>query len=85
MFLWVKMLEEHLRGGKSKKQLEEIIDHTPTALDHLYDRNWMKITHLPDNDRLRAFLILRWAAFALRPLTILEITECWEMKACRFE
>jgi ankyrin repeat protein len=75
MFLWVKMLEEHLRSGKNKKQLEETIDQAPTALDHLYDRNWMKIFHLPDKDKLRALSILRWAAFALRPLTILEITE----------
>jgi ankyrin repeat protein len=75
MFLWVKMLEEYLRSGKNKKQLEETIDQAPTALDHLYDRNWMKISYLPDKDRLRAFSILRWAAFALRPLTILEVTE----------
>ena len=75
MFLWVKMLEEHLRSGKNKKQLEETIDQAPTALDHLYDRNWMKISHLPDKDKLRAFSILRWVAFALRPLTIVEITE----------
>ncbi|RDW85385.1 hypothetical protein BP5796_03710 [Coleophoma crateriformis] len=75
MFLWVKMLEGDLRGGKNKKQLEETIDHAPTALDHLYDRNWMKISHLQDKDRLRVFSILRWAAFSLRPLTILELTE----------
>ena len=37
MFLWVKMLEEQLRSGKNKKQLEETIDQTPTALDRLYD------------------------------------------------
>jgi ankyrin repeat protein len=75
MFLWVKMLEEHLRSGKNKKQLEETIDQAPTVLDRLYDRIWMKISYLPDKDKLRALSILRWAAFALRPLTILEITE----------
>ncbi|KAH7308871.1 hypothetical protein BKA65DRAFT_361242, partial [Rhexocercosporidium sp. MPI-PUGE-AT-0058] len=75
MFLWVKMLEGQLRSGKNKKQLEATIDQAPTALDNLYDRNWAKIFHLPDKDRLRAFSILRWTALALRPLTILEITE----------
>ncbi|KAH8598504.1 prion-inhibition and propagation-domain-containing protein [Bisporella sp. PMI_857] len=75
MFLWVKIVEEQLRSGKNKKQLEETIDQTPTALDRLYDRNWVKISNLPEKDKLRAFSILRWAAFALRPLTILEITE----------
>jgi hypothetical protein len=59
MFLWVKMLEEHLRSWKNKKQLEETIDQTPTALDQICDRNWMKISHLPDKERLRAFSVLR--------------------------
>jgi ankyrin repeat protein len=75
MFLWVKMLEDQLRSGKNQKQLEETIDQTPTALSHLYDRNWMRICQLSEKDKLRAFTILRWAAFALRPLTVLEITE----------
>ena len=75
MFLWVKMLEDQLRSGKNQKQLEETIDQTPTALSHLYDRNWMRICQLPEKDKLRAFAILRWATFALRPLTVLEITE----------
>jgi len=75
MFLWVKMLEDQLRSGKNQKQLEETIDQTPTALSHLYDRNWMRICQLSEKDKIRAFAILRWAAFALRPLTVLEITE----------
>jgi hypothetical protein len=74
MLLWVKMLGEHLRSGKNK-QLEETIDQAPTVLDHIYDRIWMKISYLPDKDNRSALSILRWAAFALRPLTILEITE----------
>lgn len=40
MFLWFKMLEDSPRGGKSTKQLEEIIDNAPTQLNSLYDRNW---------------------------------------------
>ncbi|OBU00043.1 hypothetical protein VE01_01738 [Pseudogymnoascus verrucosus] len=75
MFLWVKMQEGNLRGGKSILQLQETIDETPTGLSHLYDRNWKKIIGLQQSDRTRALLILRWAAFAMRPLTVLEITE----------
>ncbi|KFZ15362.1 hypothetical protein V502_05642, partial [Pseudogymnoascus sp. VKM F-4520 (FW-2644)] len=75
MFLWVKMQEDNLRGGKSILQLQETIDETPTGLGHLYDRNWKKIMGLQQSDRTRALSILRWAAFALRPLTVLEITE----------
>ncbi|RYP26210.1 hypothetical protein DL768_011775 [Monosporascus sp. mg162] len=75
MFLWVKVLENQLRGGKNRKQLEDIVDHTPTELNRLYDRNWAQISSLPDGDRTRAFSILRWTAFALRPLTIAELAE----------
>jgi len=75
MFLWVKMQEDNLRGGKSIKQLEQVVDDAPTGLEHLYDRNWTRLSNLPDYDRARAFSILRWAAFALRPLTVLELTE----------
>ncbi|PQE15343.1 Ankyrin repeat domain-containing 52 protein [Rutstroemia sp. NJR-2017a WRK4] len=75
MFLWIKMLEDNLRSGKSTRQLESVIDHTPTGLEDLYNRNWNKISSLPEDDRTRAFSILRWVAFAVRPLSISEITE----------
>jgi hypothetical protein len=35
----------------------------------------MKISHLLDKDKLYALSILRWVAFALHPLTIVEITK----------
>ncbi|RYP82119.1 hypothetical protein DL770_005683 [Monosporascus sp. CRB-9-2] len=38
MFLWVKVLENQLRGGKNRKQLEDIVDHTPTELNRLITR-----------------------------------------------
>jgi hypothetical protein len=75
MFLWMKMLEDNLRGGMNRRKLEETINQAPTAIEHLYDRNWNRISNLSRNDKNRAFSILRWAAFALRPLTIIEITE----------
>ncbi|KAF5617640.1 ankyrin repeat domain protein [Fusarium sp. NRRL 25303] len=74
-FLWLKMQEECLRGGMNKKQLQRAIENTPTGLDRLYDHNWSKITKLGEEERDRAFALLRWAAFALRPLTVCEITE----------
>lgn len=75
-FLWLTLQEGSLRSGKNKKQLEAAIDKTPTGLDRLYDRSWEKILSLPDEeDRARAFSLLRWAAFAVRPLTVSEITE----------
>jgi hypothetical protein len=75
MFLWAKMQQRNLRGGKSERQLEHILDEAPMGLDNLYDENWLKITKLSERDQIRAFSILRWAAFGMRPLTILELTE----------
>ncbi|KAH7111737.1 hypothetical protein B0J13DRAFT_682076 [Dactylonectria estremocensis] len=51
------------------------IANTPTGLDHLYDHNWTGVTRLGDWETHRAFALLRWTAFALRPLTVCEITE----------
>ena len=75
MFLQVKILEEHLRSRKNKKQLKETIDQAPIVLDYLYDRNQIKISYLLDKDKLRTLSILRQAVFTLRLLIILEITK----------
>ncbi|EXL60700.1 hypothetical protein FOCG_03523 [Fusarium oxysporum f. sp. radicis-lycopersici 26381] len=74
-FLWLKFQEESLRAGMNKKQLQHAIEDTPTGLNDLYDRNWARITQLKEWEKKRAFALLRWTAFALRPLTISEITE----------
>ncbi|KAJ5283335.1 hypothetical protein N7505_001315 [Penicillium chrysogenum] len=73
-FLWVKMQEDHLRSGKSQKKLEQAISSTPPGIEHTYDRNWMRISNLPEDDRDRTISLLRWAAFALRPLTVFEVS-----------
>lgn len=76
-FLWVKLQQKPLRRNswKSHKELERVINSTPTGLDDIYERNWVKILKLPDEDRDRALSLLRWAAFAVRPLTVAEMTE----------
>lgn len=73
-FLWVKMQEDHLRSGKSQKKLEQAINSTPPGLEHTYDRNWVRISNMPEDDRDRTVSLLRWAAFAFRPLSVSEIT-----------
>ncbi|KAJ8132125.1 hypothetical protein O1611_g1496 [Lasiodiplodia mahajangana] len=76
MFLAIKLLEDDLRGGMSLKQLQRAIDNAPKKLDHIYDRDWERIQGLDNSSRRCAFSILRWVTFAVRPLTVLEITEC---------
>ena len=73
-FLWLRLQQAELRSGRNKKQLHNAIDKAPTGLERLYDRNWDKILGFPEEERLRTFALLRWAAFAVRPLTVSEIT-----------
>jgi hypothetical protein len=74
-FLWLKLQEESLRRGMNMKQLQQAIEDTPVEIDSLYDREWARIGRLREEAQCRTFALLRWAAFALRPLTVCEITE----------
>ncbi|KXH34917.1 hypothetical protein CSIM01_01953 [Colletotrichum simmondsii] len=74
-FLWVKLHEDSLRSWKNRKQLEDTINDTPPGLDRVYERNWARISQLPEPIRNRAYSLLQWAAFSIRPLTVNEITE----------
>ncbi|CAI7670194.1 unnamed protein product [Penicillium palitans] len=72
-FLWVQMQESQLLDWKSPKQLEKAINSTPPGLDKTYDREWIGISHLSEDKRERTIALLRWAAFALRPLSVCEM------------
>lgn len=74
-FLWLKLQGKDLRGGKSRRRLLETIDRAPAGLERIYDKQWSKIETYQEEDRSRVMSLLRWAAFALRPLTVCEITE----------
>jgi ankyrin repeat protein len=75
MFLWIKLQSDQIRDGKSAKQLQNIVKNMPIGLNKTYERSWKLIQDLVFEDRARALAILRWTAFALRPLTVAEITE----------
>ncbi|KGO77047.1 NACHT nucleoside triphosphatase [Penicillium italicum] len=72
-FLWVQMQESQLHDWKRPKQLEKAINSTPPGLDKTYDREWMGISNLSEDDREQTIALLRWTAFALRPLSVCEI------------
>ncbi|KAJ3484982.1 hypothetical protein NLG97_g6919 [Lecanicillium saksenae] len=74
-FLWIRFQSSNLRSWKNKKQLEAAIDKVPTGLEHLYERNWDRIQNLDPEESERAYAMLRWIAFAIRPLTVAELTE----------
>ncbi|KAM0274359.1 hypothetical protein ACHAQH_007925 [Verticillium albo-atrum] len=73
-FLWLKLQGKSLRAGMNEKRLRNVIKETPAELDHIYDNSWKTITRLREADKYRVFALLRWTAFALRPLTTSEIT-----------
>ncbi|KAK6703586.1 hypothetical protein SNK04_013514 [Fusarium graminearum] len=72
-FLWLRLQEESLRNGMNMKKLRSVVESTPLGLEALYEREWSRIVKSPDYDRIIS--LLRWAAFAIRPLTVGEITE----------
>ncbi|PNP86555.1 hypothetical protein FNYG_00257 [Fusarium nygamai] len=74
-FLWIKLQEQSLRTTMCKKRLHEMVKNTPSGLDRLYDQNWSRIMNMSDQDRDRAFALLRWTAFTFLPLTVCEVTE----------
>ncbi|KAJ6083040.1 hypothetical protein N7467_007175 [Penicillium canescens] len=68
-----------------QKELEQVITSTPIGMEHIYERNWMRIAKLPEEDRNRAISLLRWTAFSLRPLTVNEMTEALLISECSDE
>jgi ankyrin repeat protein len=74
-FLWIKMQEQSLRNGMSKKRLHEVVESMPSGLDRLYDHNWNRIMNMCDWDRDRAIALLRWTAFTFLPLNVYAVTE----------
>jgi ankyrin repeat protein len=73
MFLWIKLQQDQLRGGKTGKQLLNIVGSIPFKLNETYERNWKTIQSRPGDEQKRALAILRWVTFALRPLTVSEL------------
>ncbi|KAF5618709.1 ankyrin [Fusarium sp. NRRL 52700] len=81
-FLWIKMQEQSLRNTMSKKRLHEVVENTPSGLDHLYDQNWSRVMNMSDQDRDRTFALLRWTAFTFMPLTIRGAVEAVLVDQC---
>lgn len=71
-FLWLKMQEQTLKSWMNSRQLQNALNKTPKRLFQIYQRRWEKIQSGERSDR--AVSLLRWAAFARRPLTVGEIT-----------
>jgi hypothetical protein len=74
MFLWVRLQQRRLRAERNRRQLQGVVRETPPGLDRLYDTSRAESLRLERADVCRTLAMLRWTMFALRPLTVLELT-----------
>ncbi|KAF4470584.1 Ankyrin repeat domain-containing 52 [Fusarium albosuccineum] len=72
-FLWVKMQVPYLNRGKNARTLQEAIKKAPTSLQEVYRASYFRSAGPGCWDHTNS--LLACAAFALRPLTMSEITE----------
>ena len=75
MFLWITLQEHGLNSTMTMRELRNAVMYQPVGLDSVFARIWTDITCRPNRDGQRALQILRWLAFAKRPLTVAELTE----------
>ena len=74
-FLWLRLQQNSLKTGLNDYEIHEFLDQSPAGLERIYDQQWSRISSLHPREATRAVSLLRWAAFAFRPLTVSEIAE----------
>lgn len=81
MFLWLQLLREQLNPIKNANQLRLTVSEMPEGVDQQYEKDLNRLMSLKDEERERGVAILRWVFFAVRPLTVGEITEALLLRA----
>lgn len=81
MFLWLQLLREQLNPVKNANQLRLTVSEMPEGVDQQYEKDLNRLMSLKDEERERGVAILRWVLFAVRPLTVREITEALLLRA----
>ena len=74
-FLAAKLHMDSLSTKLSVKALKKAIENLPRELNDLYDDALRRIDAQNEDDREVAISLLRWVAYAYRPLTIPELEE----------
>lgn len=75
MFLWVKLMQENLKGPMSEAQRLRRISAQPPGLDPLYDHLLQRIWRQGRDTWETAVLVLTWVTRALTPLTASQMLE----------
>lgn len=73
MFLWVRLMFDHLLVQTTIEELTDALDQLPSGLDETYDYVLKKINGLPDSQRTLANKVLMWVVTVHRPLTVAEL------------
>ncbi|RFU33961.1 hypothetical protein B7463_g2385, partial [Scytalidium lignicola] len=75
MFLWIALLDKNVKKGATKKQVDKLLKTTPSEIYGAYQAELDKILDPKAPNTDRAVVILKWILYAVRPLTVREMTE----------
>ena len=75
MFLYLNLLCQGLQSAQSAHTIRQVVSEMPSGLDFVYERELERIMELKGSRREEALATLRWALFAMRPLTVRELAE----------
>ncbi|KAF1997941.1 ankyrin, partial [Amniculicola lignicola CBS 123094] len=73
MFLWVKLMFDHLQAQTCASEVLGCLEELPEGLSQTYDRTLESVNSLPQNRRLLAFKVFFWVLIMRRPITVAEV------------
>jgi ankyrin repeat protein len=73
MFLWVRLMLQHIQEQTSDEEILHCLDELPRSLSERYDRIMDGINCLPKPQRLLAHKVFFWMNVARRPLGVQEL------------
>jgi esterase/lipase len=74
-FLWLGWVSHELEGLYSEDSIDEVLSEVPSEMSELYKRSVESLGQLKRlGERRAAEAVLLWCAYAIRPLTLTELT-----------
>lgn len=73
-FLWTSLVLKKVLQSHRQEDVRKLLDSVPTGMDQLYERMITSIAALDlEEDRTLSKILLSWAMYAVRPITIDEL------------
>jgi hypothetical protein len=73
MFLWVKLMFEHLQSQTCEFEILQCLDELPTDLHEIYENILKQINGLPRPQRILAHKVFFWVITVRRPVSLAEM------------